>query len=256
MSDGETPPFASDLPAVDAFLADGYGSVRGMSSRFSATICGWLMGHQSRNGVTGGFAEIGTFEGRFFIAMAKALAPGERAFGVDVFEWPDAGVLDRFHGHCARHGLSRDVYAARKGRSFDLAPADVIAALGGPARLWHVDGEHSREALGRDLDLAYATLAPGGLIVVDDMLHPEYPLLVVGLFQWLERHRDMKVVLVIDREDIVAAAKFVLCRADDVALYETELMRRFTAQHYVMGSEWERYFCVVLTKEPRLAEVG
>lgn len=248
--------FSSDLPAVDAYLADGFDGVRGMSSRFSATICGWLLGHQSRHGIVGGFAEIGTFEGRFFIAMAKALTANEKAFGIDVFDWPDAGVLDRFKENCARHGLSPERTTTHKGRSFDLTPADILAALGGPARLWHVDGEHSRAALSRDLDLAYATLAPGGLIVCDDMLHPEYPLLVVGLFQWLERHRDMKVVLVIDREDIVAAAKFVLCRADDVALYEGELMRRFAAQHYILGSEWEDYFCVVLTKEPRLAEVG
>jgi predicted O-methyltransferase YrrM len=248
--------FSSDLPAVDAYLADGFDTVRGMSSRFSATVSAWLMGHQTRNGVTGGFAEIGALEGRFFIPMAKALAPGERALGIDVFEWPDAGVLDRFKDNCARHDVGPDDISVHKGRSFDLTAADDTAALSGPVRLWHIDGEHSRDALNRDLDLAYATLAPGGLIVCDDMLHPEYPLLVVGLFQWLERHLDMKVVLAIDREDIVAAAKFVLCRAEDVALYENELMRRFAAQHYTLGSEWERYFCVVLTKEPRIADVG
>jgi hypothetical protein len=32
-------------------------------------------------------------------------------------------------------------------------------------------------------------------------------------------------------------------------------MDSFKPQHFVLGSEWERYFCVVLTPQPRLAEV-
>jgi len=63
------------------------------------------------------------------------------------------------------------------------------------------------------------------------------------------------VPAIIDREDIVAAAKFVLCRADAVSLYEDDLMASFPAQHFVLGAEFESYFCVVLTPKPRLAEV-
>lgn len=245
---------ASDLPAVDAYLADGYDSVRGMSSRFSATILGWLMGHQSRNDVSGHVAEIGTFEGRLFIALALGLQDGERALGVDLFNWPNDGVLDLFKGHLTRFGVA-DRALIHKGLSEDLTASDISARLGGPVRLFHIDGDHSREAVTRELDLASAVLHPQGLIVLDDMLHPGYPLLVVAVHDWLERHPAYKVLAVLDREDIVAAAKFVICRAEAVSLYETALMARFPAQHYVLGSEWERYFCVVLTPAPRLAEV-
>ena len=81
------------------------------------------------------------------------------------------------------------------------------------------------------------------------------PLLVVAVYEWLERHPDWRVLCVIDREDIVAAAKFVLCHKDAVPLFEQDLMDTFKAQHFVLGSEWERYFCVVLTPKPRLATV-
>jgi predicted O-methyltransferase YrrM len=251
-----TTAFTSDLPAVDAYIAEGYDSVRGMSSRFSATILGWLMGHQSRNGVTGHVAEIGTFEGRLFIALALGLQPDERALGIDSFDWPNDGLLGLFQSHLRRFGLSDGQVVAHKGRSEDLTPDDVRRLLGGGAvRLFHIDGDHSREALTRDLDLAAGVLHPQGLIVLDDMLHPGYPLLIVAVHDWLERHPEYKVLAVIDREDIVAAAKFVLCRADAVALYEAELMARFPGQHYVLGSEWERYWCIVLTPHPRIAEV-
>ena len=57
-----------------------------MSSRFAAAICAYLLGRQRALGVAGHFAEIGTFEGRIFIAMALCLADGETALGIDGFD--------------------------------------------------------------------------------------------------------------------------------------------------------------------------
>jgi predicted O-methyltransferase YrrM len=247
--------FSSGNPAVDRYIAEGYETVRGMSSAFAATICGHVIRRQSELGITGHIAEVGTFEGRFFIAMALGLASGERALGIDTFNWPNDGLLDLFHSHCARLGLARDRYVAIKGNVRDLTAADIAKALGGPIRFWHLDGDHSRESLTADLDLAETTLHPQGIICLDDMLHPGYPLLVVAVHEWLERHPDWRLLCVIDREDIVAAAKFMLCHKDTVPLFEQDLMDTFKAQHFVLGSEWERYFCVVLTPQPRLAEV-
>jgi hypothetical protein len=247
--------FQSGNPAVDRYIAQGYDTVRGMSSRFAATICGHVIRRQSELGIAGHIAEIGTFEGRFFIAMALGLAPGEHALGIDTFNWPNEGLLDLFHAHCARHGLPRERYTAHKGNVRELAPDDVRRMLGGPVRFWHVDGDHSREQLTADLDLAAATLHPKGIICLDDMLHPGYPLLLVAVHAWMERHPDWRVLCVIDREDIVAAAKFMICHKDMVPLFEQDLMDTFKPQHFVLGSEWERYFCVVLTPQPRLAEV-
>jgi predicted O-methyltransferase YrrM len=247
--------FSSGNPVVDRYIADGYASVRGMSSRFAATICGHIIRRQSELGIKGHVAEIGTFEGRFFIAMALGLAEDEKALGIDTFEWPNSGVLDLFHSHCARHGLARERYVAIKADIRSLTPDDFATKLGGPVRFFHIDGDHSREHLLADLALAEAVLHPQGMICLDDMLHPGYPLLVVAVHEWLERHPDWRVLAVIDREDIVAAAKFVLCHKDVVPLFEQDLMDTFKAQHFVLGSEWERYFCVVLTPHPRLAEV-
>src|SRR6266436_5559746 len=103
---------ASGHPAIDLYLSQSYERVRGMSSRFAAAICGHLIRRQSALGIGGEFLEIGTFEGRFFIAMALGLAPGETAFGIDRFDWPDAGIEDRFHANCAAHGFSRDRYVS------------------------------------------------------------------------------------------------------------------------------------------------
>jgi hypothetical protein len=247
--------FQSGNAAVDRYIAQGYETVRGMSSAFAATICGHVIRRQTALGISGHIAEIGTFEGRFFIAMALGLAEGEHALGIDTFNWPNEGLLDLFHAHCARHGLSRERYTAIKANARDLSADDIRKAAGGSIRFWHLDGDHSREQLAADLDLAAATLHEKGIICLDDMLHPGYPLLIVAVHEWLERHPDWRVLAVIDREDIVAAAKFMLCRAGVVPLFEQDLMDSFKAQHWVLGSEWERYFCVVLTPKPRIAVV-
>src|SRR5690348_16963258 len=135
--------FSSGNAVVDRYIAEGYDTVRGMSSAFAATICGHVIRRQSELGITGHIAEIGTFEGRFFIAMALGLAPGEHALGIDTFNWPNEGLLDLFHSHCARLGLARERYTAIKGNVRDLGPADIRKALGGrdgdKVRFWHLD---------------------------------------------------------------------------------------------------------------------
>src|ERR1700694_3915700 len=104
--------FCSGNSVVDRFTTEEYENVPAMSSRFAATICGHVMRQQTELGIGGHFVEIGTFEGRFFIAMALGLAVGDRALGIDSFDWPDAGLHDRFHANCVRHGLARDRYSA------------------------------------------------------------------------------------------------------------------------------------------------
>ena len=98
----------SGIAAADHYLADGYDQVVGMSSRFAAAICCGLMRIQGELGVSGHVAEIGAFEGRFFIALAHSLAAGETALGMDIFEWPNPEVKDRFEANCLRHGIGPD----------------------------------------------------------------------------------------------------------------------------------------------------
>jgi predicted O-methyltransferase YrrM len=177
-----------------------------MSSRFAAAICCGPMRVQSEMGVAGSVVEIGPFEGRFFIALAHALAPGETALGIDLFDWPNPQVMDRFEANCARHGIAADRRITWKADSRTMAPEALLARLDGRRpRFVHIDGEHSRAALTRDLELATAVLAPAGVIVLDDMLHPGYPTLMVAVHEYLGRHPDM-CVLAVDVDETGAAS--------------------------------------------------
>lgn len=246
----------SGIPAVDRYLADGYLVVRGMSSRFAAAIAAATMRIQSENGIGGHMAEIGTFEGRFFIALAHALEPGERGIGIDHFEWPDSAVIDRFRQGLAQYGPRDERVIVLQADSSKLDPKELLAlAPGKRVRFFHVDGEHTPEHLSRDLALAHAALDPMGIICLDDMLHPGYPMLGLTLAAFLRTRPELRVFCVIDREDIVAAAKFMICRDDHAAFYEQALMRTFPQYVWPLGADFLTYKALVLAPEPRLAKI-
>ena len=246
----------SGIAAVDRYLDDGYASVPGMSSRFAAAICCGLLRIQTELGTTGPVAEIGAFEGRFFIALAHALAPGETALAIDLFDWPDAEVIDRFQRNCVRHGVPCEGYIAWKADSRGIACEELLAKLAGRRpRFLHIDGEHSRAALSKDLELATAVLAPGGVIALDDMLHPGYPTLMVAVCEYLARHKEMCVLAIIDRESIVAASKFLVCRKDWFKRYEAKLLEAYSGHVWPMGADFEPHWCLVLSCDTRLAAI-
>ena len=247
----------SGHPAIDRYLAQSYERVRGMSSRFAAAICGHLIARQSALGIGGDLVEIGTFEGRFFIAMALGLAPGEKAIGIDRFDWPDTGIEGRFLANCAAHGLPPDRYVCWKADSRDISPAAMGEKLGARAvRFAHIDSHHSRECLTNDLELIHAVLHRDGIICLDDMLHPGYPMVMTAVFDYFARHPEMRLLCVVDREDIVAAPKFLICRSAALALYEQDLLRAFSQFHFILNADMETYVALVLTPRPRLAEVS
>lgn len=242
--------------AVAAYLSEGYDSVVGMSSRFAAAICARLLRLQTEEGLGGPIAEIGCFEGRFFIALAHALEPGEVALGVDIFSWPNPEVKDRFEANCLKHGIGPERRVTVKGDSGAMTPEALRGHAGGRLfRMIHIDGEHSRAALAKDLDLATACLADGGLIVLDDMLHPGYPTLMVAVQAYLEANPEIVPLCVIDRETIVGATKFVLCQRSWFDRYQARLVEIFKEQIWPLGADFEPHWCLVLSQDTRLAEI-
>ncbi|MGL4323608.1 MAG: class I SAM-dependent methyltransferase, partial [Beijerinckiaceae bacterium] len=141
--------------SIDRYLLKGYDEVRGMSSRFAGAICTWLMLHQTAQGISGHLAEIGTFEGRLFAAMAMALQKGERGLGIDSFDWPSDKVHDHFLDNCRTHGVDMSAITAWKTNTGGIEAKDLRGRIGdGPVRFFHIDGDHSPDALKHDLALA------------------------------------------------------------------------------------------------------
>ena len=248
---------ASGHAAIDRFLADGYERVLGMSSRFAAAICGHLIRRQSELGITGGLVEIGTFEGRFFIAMALGLTPGEargRHRPLRLAERRRRGALPR-QLRDARH-RARALRLLEGGQPRDHRQTSCSEKLGQQrVRFAHIDSHHSRECLTIDLELMHPLMHAQGVICLDDMLHPGYPMMACAVFDYFARHPEMRLLAIIDREDIVAAPKFLICRAEALERYQNDMMAAFARFHFTLGADMESYSALVLTPNPRLAEI-
>jgi hypothetical protein len=243
----------SGIAAADAYIENHYFSVHGMSSRFAASVSAAVMRIQTENGIAGHFAEIGTFAGRYFIALSHALVEDERAIGFDTFSWPGPKVKTKLDENIAKYGVpDRSIVVAADSR--ELGANDILAlAPGKKVRFFHVDGEHTPEHLTSDLALATATLDARGVICLDDMLHAGYPTLPVIVHEFLKREPSLRVFCVIDREDISAQTKYMLCREEMFDFYIEALIAAFPENVWPLGADFRcGKKALVLSLDPKL----
>jgi hypothetical protein len=92
-------------------------------------------------------------------------------------------------------------------------------------------------------------------MALDDMLHPGYPTLITVVLDYLQRHPEMRVFCIVDRESITAAAKFLICRADLVETYAQDLLAAYPQFHYVLNGDFMGQMVLVLTPDPTLPKV-
>ena len=242
-------------PAVDRYLGESYERVRGMSSRFAAAICGHLMRHQTALGVKGDVVEIGTFEGRFFIAMALGLAPAERAIGIDRFDWPDEKIESRFLANCTAHGVTAERFVAWKADSRNTMLMLRVRLGGQTVRFAHIDSHHARECL------TMSSSSTPCCIPTASSASTTCSIPATRCWRWrrstyLARHPEMRLLCIIDREDIVAAPKFLICREAVRPLYEQDSMEAFGRFHFPLNADMEAaIYALAPTPWSRLAEV-
>ncbi|PPT79483.1 hypothetical protein XarbCFBP8152_09660 [Xanthomonas arboricola] len=236
----------------NCYMEDHYFKVPGMSSAFSARICHALLRGQTHLGWGGHIAEIGAFEGRFLIALAIGLHEQERAVAIDRFDWPDIHVNVRLDERLRLFGL-RDRVDIICGDSRSMK-VEMIVPKGESKgfRFFHIDGDHDKTSLMQDMALAFSCMKPYGVVCLDDMLSPAYPDLMLGVAEALSAHPDWIVFCVIDREDIAAASKFLLCTKDYAEHYRAQLSETFREKIWEMDAKFATNHSLVLTPRPRL----
>ena len=197
--------------------------------------------------------------------------------GVSLFRqvWRPAGavraVLINLHGLGDHSGLYPTLVEHFQGRGITVHAMDLRGnGRSGGQRAYVERWDEFREDLRRFVELVRAEEAArplfllgnslGGLIVLDDMLHPGYPTLVVAVLDYLQRHPEMTVLSVIDRESVTAAAKFVLCEQDWFKRYEAVLLEDYKANIWPMGAtfegaNFEPHWCLVLSLDTELPDL-
>ena len=173
------------------------------------------------HGVRGGLVEIGAKAGKSFLALLEpwwrsGMGGGGVAVAIDVWGDQDAnpdrsgwgGALSdpaawgagnramlEEHVAAAARAVSddalRDAVVLLEHSSLDLAPAALRAAAGGEVAVFSVDGCHTFACARSDLELAWAVLAPRGVVVVDDYVaSDEWPGVSFAVGAFLAAHAD------------------------------------------------------------------
>ena len=241
------PPLTADL-----YLARHYAGVPGFSSLFSAEVAVRLLEFQRENDLTGPVGEIGVLMGRSFIALALAAAPDDPCLAIDDFTWPEH-VHDRFMANCRTFGVDLARLVTIAANTTTLTAADVLSRLDGrKLRYLHVDGGHTPAVLRNDLAMARQLMAPAGIICLDDMLHAQYPELGIAVRDELAADPDFAVFCIVDRADLIAAAKYLICRRDQIERYQGALRAAFAGAVFPEPAEFAAGPALILSKDTAL----
>lgn len=140
----------------------------------------------ARNIGDGPIAEIGVFEGKFFIGLCKTFGtcPENRALAIDVFDMQrfnldgaGAGNLARFKENLSSHGIDVGSVKILQTDSLSLRSHDVgaLTAEHGQYKFFSIDGCHEVAHTTHDIEFAMNATAPEGIIAIDDYNNPNWP---------------------------------------------------------------------------------
>lgn len=125
-------------------------------------------------GVEGRIIEVGCWEGRSTIGLARTCAP-EPVHAVDTWQGSPGEVS-------AELAAQRDVYATfcdnvEKATAGNVVPfrmdwRDYFAVVHGQIRFLHIDATHSYDEVRQNIEAALPDMAVGGVICGDDRHHP------------------------------------------------------------------------------------
>ncbi len=151
--------------------------------------------YQERLGVSGDVGEIGVYMGRYLTLLHLLSRPSERVLAIDVFEDFDnfdatgggsttEAVLNYLSLNVSKSDMDR--LRLIPGDSLHLRPDDIRAHMASSGlRLFSIDGAHSWFHTAGDLRLADELIAPGGVVVLDDILNGGWPGVMDGMARYL-----------------------------------------------------------------------
>lgn len=180
---------SGDPPASFQALIPAIEATRGWFSRESAALWDCLLHRQRGADVRGPLMEIGVWHGRAAILLAAhARQQGDESDSVVLVDInPKAAAIAQAMRRAFGDGPLPPVHLLQED-SHDLPHRPAARAHAHRLRWIHIDGEHSAAAATADLDTAHLLLAPNGVVVLDDILHPWYPQLTAALFRYLTDH--------------------------------------------------------------------
>lgn len=160
-----------------------------------------VLNTQLISGMQGDILEIGPYHGRSTIVLAECLRPGETLVVCDPFQQGEVYVADPPSPEALRQNIRRAVphFDQSQLEVHEAYSTDLVLPPDSRFRFVHVDGSHEREDVIADLRLARRHLLPGGVIVIDDYDHPDWPGVTTAVRDFLSEAPELMTVADLNR---------------------------------------------------------
>lgn len=170
---------ASNLSTVNSYLSEGIHTVDGWCiPQLWQSI--WPLYKAIGDGPV---TEIGVFEGKFFLGLAKTFASENfDSTAIDVFDMQqfnlDGAGIGKKHkvlNNGEIHKVSRINTIQMDSLCLRQTDADALIATSGKSKFFSVDGCHEVLHTTNDIEFGMKVIADDGIISVDDYLNPNWP---------------------------------------------------------------------------------
>lgn len=173
-------PTAPEAPQRFAAFMDAAQHIPGWFQDQAAATWDSLLAYQTAKGIEGHMAEIGVYRGKSALMLAMHSRPEEELVLVDIDSMDEP---KRFISPVKANNVH---YI--QSESFDLIRSGLVESGGNKFRFISIDGEHTREAVARDLGFANQLLSRDGIISLDDFFSTSYPHITAAVFEFIAQH--------------------------------------------------------------------
>jgi len=170
--------FQSNFSEASDYVENVWTHVEGWLSNVGIWMLAVLLDTQHRRGIVGDAAEIGCWEGKTLLLFQRLLSREERVMGYDLELRPRIFEnIDRF----SWEGGAAVSLSEIDSRNLSTSQLLEDSKLG--IRFFHVDGYHTREVTENDLELAFGSTKPEGIVVLDDFFSATVPGVTEAFFK-------------------------------------------------------------------------
>lgn len=169
----------------------------------------------------GGACEIGVHHGKYLIALHN-LFEDRRSLGIDLFARQELNIDVSGRGdreicerNIALHARNPGLITLMAADSLSMSDSDIAKIINDYGRfsIFSIDGGHTKLHISIDLVNAAKLTAESGIIIVDDIFHPDWPEVTEGVYRAILGLRTPFVPFLLTRK------KLYLCNASLQAKY-------------------------------------
>ncbi|WP_107806247.1 class I SAM-dependent methyltransferase [Nodularia spumigena] len=169
-----------------------------------------ILGLQLLMEICGDVLEIGVLQGATISFLAKSLQENERAFLIDPYQ--NLESIKQLVSSFAEVSTEQIFTLQLDSLLIAKRHAHLLGRYNPSFRFIHIDGEHSYDAVYSDIELSYKYLAPGGIIVLDDIFNIASACCTHAMFDYLKINPNLHCVA-------IGCNKAFLCTSKDISTY-------------------------------------